>query len=127
VWQDPFTTLFDPETAISIADCLVALGYQPVFIKLLPGGKAAHVLGDRSRFLRQAKRLHGAIGEVAASGRPMIGVDAAFVMMLRQEYAKSGLGEARVLLVQEMLSREIASGRTFPQVSADRLPKKLFL
>jgi Fe-S oxidoreductase len=92
-----------------------------------PGGKAAHVLGDRTRFIRQARKLRSAIDEVAGSGRAMVGVDPAFVMMIRQEYKKAGLAGEPILLVQEFLSKEIARGRALPKLTAARLPRKLFV
>jgi Fe-S oxidoreductase len=126
IWQDAFTALFDTPAQVSVADGLSALGYNPVFVELLPAGKAAHVLGDRQRFSRQAKRLRAAIDTLAAIGRPMIGVDPAFVMMLRQEYSKAGLAGARVLLVQEFLAQAVASGRVWPSMDTTSLPTKLF-
>ncbi|OQP83988.1 FAD-binding oxidoreductase [Rhizobium rhizosphaerae] len=115
LFQDPFTALFDPEASLAIAGGLAALGYQPVFVALVTGGKAAHGLGDRARFLRHARALTEAIDQVAKAGRPMIGLDPAFVAMLRQDYAKAGLTPAPVLLVQEFLADEIARGASFPR------------
>ncbi|MDQ0560151.1 FAD/FMN-containing dehydrogenase/Fe-S oxidoreductase [Rhizobium mesoamericanum] len=127
IWQDPFTALFDIKAALALADGLRGFGYRPVFVTMQPGGKAAHVLGDRARFVRQARKLRSAIDTVASSGRPMVGVDPAFVMMIRQEFVKAGLAGQHVLLVQEFLSAEIASGRALPKLATARLPRKLFL
>lgn len=127
ILQDPFSALFDTEAALAVADGLAALGYAPSFIELMPGGKAAHVLGDRDRFMRHAQKLHQAVGTLRKFGKPIIGVDPAFVMMLRQEYRKAGLGISDVLLVQEFLSREIAHGRSFPRIAAGTIPAKLFV
>jgi len=127
IWQDPFTALFDTKAALAVADGLCGFGYRPVFVAMRPGGKAAHVLGDRDRFIRQARRLRSAIDLVAASGRPMVGVDPAFVMMIRQEYAKADLKGQPVMLVQEFLDKEIKSGRALPKLATARLPRKLFL
>lgn len=127
VWRDPFTALFDTQAALALADGLRGFGYRPVFVAMRPGGKAAHVLGDRPRFIRQARKLRSAIDKVAASGRPMVGVDPAFVMMIRQDYANAGLAGQNILLVQEFLSEEIARGRGLPRLNRERLPRKLFL
>jgi len=127
IWQDPFTALFDTKAALALADGLRGFGYRPVFVAMYPGGKAAHVLGDRARFVRQARKLRSALDMVAASGRPMVGVDPAFVMMIRQEYLKAGLTGQPVMLVQEFLNREIANGRALPKLATARLPRKLFL
>lgn len=127
IWQDPFTTLFDTDACLAVADGLRALGYQPVFVALLPGGKAAHVLGDRPGFLKQARKLRTAIDLVARTGRPMVGIDPAFVMMTRQEYVKAGLGGGTIQLVQEFLSQEVDAGKTWPNLELATLPRKLFL
>jgi Fe-S oxidoreductase len=127
VWQDPFTALFDTKAALALADGLRGFGYRPVFVAMRPGGKAAHVLGDRSRFFRQARKLRSAIDMVAACGRPIVGVDPAFIMMIRQEYPKAGLTGQPVMLVQEFLNEEIARGRALPKLATARLPRKLFL
>ncbi|RDJ05504.1 FAD-binding and (Fe-S)-binding domain-containing protein [Rhizobium grahamii] len=127
VWQDPFTALFDTQAVLAVADGLRAFGYQPVFVTMCPGGKAAHVLGDRSRFARQAGTLRSAIDKVASTGRSMVGVDPAFVMMIRQEYQKAGLSGPTILLIQEFLSDEIARERSLPKLAKSKLPPKLFL
>ena len=127
VWQDPFTALFETKAALALADGLRGFGYRPVFVAMRPGGKAAHVLGDRPRFFRQARKLRSAIDMVAACGRPMVGVDPAFIMMIRQEYPKAGLTGQPVVLVQEFLNEEIARGRALPKLATARLPRKLFL
>ena len=127
VWQDPFTALFDSQAAMALADGLRGFGYRPVFVSMLPGGKAAHVLGDRTRFFRQARKLRSAIDVVAACGRPMVGVDPAFIMMVRQEYLKAGLTGQPLQLVQEFLNEEIARGRVLPKLATARLPPKLLL
>ena len=127
IWQDPFTALFDTQAALALADGLSRFGYRPVFVAMSPGGKAAHVLGDRTRFIRQARKLRSAIDKVAGSGRAMVGVDPAFIMMIRQEYKKAGLAGEPILLVQEFLSEEIARGRALPKLTAARLPRKLFV
>ncbi|OWW05406.1 FAD-linked oxidase [Rhizobium sp. R72] len=127
IWQDPFTSLFDTKAALALADGLRGFGYRPAFVAMRPGGKAAHVLGDRARFVRQARKLRLAIDTVGASGRPMVGVDPAFVMMIRQECPKAGLTGQPVMLIQEFLDKEIARGRALPKLATARLPRKLFL
>ncbi len=126
IWQDPFTTLFDIEAPLAIADGLRALGYKPMFVALLPGGKAAHVLGDRQRFLMQAGVLRQAIDLIGSKGRPMVGVDPAFVMMLRQEYSKVRLHGKALLLVQEFLDNEAAARKIWPDLKNAKAPRQLF-
>lgn len=126
VFQDPFTCLFDVESLVDVGDGLNVLGYRPVFVELIPGGKAAHAFGDRARFVKQARRLHAAVTCLNELRRPMIGVDPAFVMMLRHEYPAAGLAGGRLLLVQEFLLNEISDGRTYPLLR-DGVPARLFV
>lgn len=125
--QDPFTAVFDTQAIIAVADGLAALGYRPIIASAMAGGKAAHVLGDRKRFRRQAERLKIQLDRIAAIGVPMVGIDPAFVMMLRQEYRKSGLElAAPVLLPQEFLASRLDAGDIWP-TARGAVREKLFL
>lgn len=125
--QDPFTALFDTQAIIAVADGLLALGYRPIIVSAMAGGKAAHVLGDRKGFRQQAKRLRKQLDRIAAGGLPMVGIDPAFVMMLRQEYQKAGLHiSAPVLLPQEFLASRLDAGDVWPTMR-DEHREKLFL
>ncbi|SEL23383.1 FAD/FMN-containing dehydrogenase [Xaviernesmea oryzae] len=117
LWQDPFTALFDRQAALDLAGGLAALGYEPVFVDLVTGGKAAHGLGDRQRFKRHAQKLAAALATVAKRGRPMLGIDPAFIAMLRQDYVKAGIDVPPVLSVQDFLLAELERGKVL------RLPK----
>ena len=68
-----------------------------------------------------AARLVAALKAGAAGGAPMIGLDPAFVMALRQDYRKAGLDVPEVLLPQEFLAAEIRGGVTLPQIPGGRL------
>ena len=63
---------------------------MPLFVEMLPAGKVAGDLGDRAGFAKMAGRMVAALSDGAASGAPMIGLDPAFVMAVRQDYRKSG-------------------------------------
>lgn len=118
VWQDWFTALFDGAVQRDVAAGLRALGYRPMFVEMLPAGKAALNLGDMAGFRAMATKLAAALEGAVGSAVPMIGIDPAFVMMLRQDYAKAGIRVPEVLLPQEFLAREIGAGRVFPKVSS---------
>nr|WP_242224457.1 FAD-binding and (Fe-S)-binding domain-containing protein [Shinella zoogloeoides] len=118
VWQDWFTALFDAAVQRDVAAGLRALGYRPLFVEMLPAGKAALNLGDMAGFRAMAGRLAAALAQAARSGVPMIGLDPAFVMMLRQDYAKAGIRLPEVLLPQAFLAGEIAAGRVMPRAAA---------
>jgi FAD/FMN-containing dehydrogenase/Fe-S oxidoreductase len=124
--QDWFTALFD---ATAIRDTVAgfrALGYHPRLLPMRPAGKAALTLGDQKGFGRMAEALTGQLTRVAACGQPMIGLDPALVMMLRQDYPKAGLRTPNVMLPQEFLAAELKRGRAFPKGTA-RGPARLLL
>lgn len=112
--QDWFTAQFDAKVQTEVADGLTALGYHPRFLPMLPAGKAALNLGDMAGFDAMAQQLRAVLSDAAASGAPIIGLDPAFVMMLRQDYPRS-LPMPQVLLPQEFLTAQIATGRAMPK------------
>lgn len=124
IWQDWFTALFDEAVQRDASAGLKALGYRPLFVEMLPAGKAALNLGDMDGFRTMAAKLAAALEKGAATGAPMIGLDPAFTMMLQQDYAKAGYRLPPVLLPQEFLSRELADGKTFPKAKS-AAPAKL--
>lgn len=115
LWQDWFTALFDEAIVHDAIAGLEALGYRPLLVDMQPAGKAAQNLGDGRGFAAMAALLVDALKKGDASGVPMIGLDPAFVMLLRQDYPKSGHRAPPVMLAQEFLAGELAQGRTFPQ------------
>ncbi|WP_108484774.1 FAD-binding and (Fe-S)-binding domain-containing protein [Oceaniglobus ichthyenteri] len=117
IWQDWFTALYDESAQRGAIAGLRALGYRPRMVAMLPSGKAALNLGDMSGFRAIAKRLCAALEQAAISGAPMLGLDPAFVMCLRQDYPSAGFAPPKVLLPQEFLSAEIKAGRKFPQAA----------
>ncbi|GGE13660.1 FAD/FMN-containing dehydrogenase [Gemmobacter megaterium] len=116
LWQDWFTALFDGQVALDAVAGLRALGYRPLVVGMHPAGKAAQSLGAQGAFDAMAARLVAALTRAAASQVPMIGLDPAFVMHLRQDYPKAGYAPPALMLPQEFLSAELAAGRRFPSV-----------
>ena len=112
VWRDWFSALYDGATQRDVYQGLTALGYVPLFVEMLPAGKVAGDLGDRAGFAKMAGRMVAALSDGAASGAPMIGLDPAFVMALRQDYRKAGLDVPEVLLPHEFLAAEVRGGAT---------------
>lgn len=109
--QDWFTALFDPELMRDMVGGLTALGYVPFVMAMYPAGKSAQSLGDAEGFGAMGKRLVATLNAAAAHGCPMVGMDPAFVLQLRQDYPKAGLSPPEVLLAQEFLAAECAAGR----------------
>lgn len=118
LWQDWFTALFDEALQRDALAGFKALGYRPLLVEMLPAGKAALNLGDLAGFRAQGARLADALQRASASGVPMIGLDPAFVMMLKQDYPKHGFAVGQVLSPQEFLSREISGGKSLPKAAA---------
>lgn len=113
--QDWFTTLFDPGLQRDVIAGFRALGYRPRLLDMHPAGKAAHTGGDLVGFRRMAGRLAAVLHAAAATGAPLIAIEPALGMMLRQEYRKAGIDLPPVLMPQEFLSAEIRSGRAMPR------------
>lgn len=115
--QDWFTALFDPELMRDMVGGLTALGYVPFVMAMHPAGKSAQSLGDVDGFGKMGRDLVAALEAATVHGYPMIGMDPAFVMQLRQDYPKAGLSPPDVLLAQEFLAAECASGRVAARVA----------
>lgn len=119
--QDPYTSLFDSAVVATVAEGLARLGYHAVLLPLRPAGKAAHVLGDRRSFRRQAESLAGMLRQVAAIGRPLVGIDPAQTLMFRHEYRAAGISDLpEVLLVQEFLAQRLNAGDRWPAARRQR-------
>jgi FAD/FMN-containing dehydrogenase/Fe-S oxidoreductase len=115
VLEDAFTATFDTEAVAAVCDGLAALGYRPLIVTLPPGSKAAHVKGMRRRFARLASRQIGALIELEKTGRPMVGVDPAFVLMTRSEFREVAPSVPNVMLVQEFLRQRLTAGDLWPK------------
>jgi FAD/FMN-containing dehydrogenase/Fe-S oxidoreductase len=124
--QDWFTALFDARVRRDALAGFRALGYHPRLLSMRPAGKAALTLGDQKGFGRMAGALLGQLKGAAACGVPLVGLDPAFVMMLRQDYPKAGLHPPKVLLPQEFLVGEVQLGRAFP-MAPDNASARLLL
>jgi FAD/FMN-containing dehydrogenase/Fe-S oxidoreductase len=111
VIQDSFTSPFDAGAVEAVVAGLSALGYSPRVVALFPTGKALHVKGYRTEFLKVARAAKAKL-DALPKGLPRVGVDPSAVLLFRQEYAKAGLAPAEpVLLPQEFLTGELEAGR----------------
>jgi len=109
--QDWFTALFDADLTQDCIAGLRALGLAPRLLEMLPAGKAAQTMGDLAGFRKMAGRLTAQLHLAAGTGCPLVGMDPAFVMQLRQDYPKAGFAPPPVALPQEFLAAELDAGR----------------
>ncbi|WP_230382936.1 FAD-binding and (Fe-S)-binding domain-containing protein [Paracoccus shanxieyensis] len=110
--QDWFSALFDGGLHRDMIAGFQALGYQPRVLQMRPAGKAAQAMGHRAGFQAMAARLVALLDAAAATGAPLIGMDPAFVMQLRQDYPKAGFSPAAVMMPQEFLAAQKLPART---------------
>lgn len=118
LWQDWFTSLFDADLVQETIAGLSALGYRPLVVDMRTAGKAALNMGATAAFKAMAGAMVSALEAGARTGHPMIGLDPAFVMLLRQDYPKFGFKVPPVFLAQEFLAAELQRGRHWPQVAS---------
>lgn len=116
--QDWFTALFDGAVQWQSIAGLRALGYNVRFLPMRPGGKVALSLGDTAGFRRMADAFSRQLQAAATTGLPIIALEPAFAMMLRQDYAKAGFALPPVFLPQEFLAVEV-DRRDFPKANHD--------
>ncbi len=116
---DAYTSLFDTRAVDDVAGGLRALGYRPLLLPLLPGGKAAHVLGDRESFARQARRLGAVLQRAARTGLPTVGIEPSQTLFIRNDYPKNGIPDVpEILLPEEFLHRRLLAGDRWPSAAA---------
>lgn len=101
--QDWFTALFDADLQSDMIAGFTALGFRPRLLEMRPAGKAALTMGDRPGFREMGRDLAALLDHAAATGVPLIGMDPAFVMQLRQDFPKAGITVPHVQMPQEFL------------------------
>ena len=107
--QDWFTALFDEDLQRDVVAGLKALGFEPHLLAMRPAGKVAQTLGDMAGFRAMADRLADDLHKAAGHGLPLVGMDPAFVMQLRQDWPKAGITAPKVLSLQEFLVSRLDS------------------
>ena len=123
VLQDAFTSFYEPDVVLAVVDLLSGLGYTPLVLPRVQSGKAFHVKGFQPRLRRAARRATALLGAWTELGIPIIGIDPAIVLALRDEIPRAaGLTEPtyRVHLLQEWLAAELrAAAPPRPPSSAE--------
>ena len=105
--QDAFTSWYETHLVLAVLDLMKAIGFQPYVAPFLPNGKPLHVHGFLGAFERAASRNAAMLGELAASGVELVGVDASMTLTYRSDYTMLADADRPppVLLLQEWLAR----------------------
>lgn len=125
--QDPFTSFYQAEVVEALGEVIAQLGYQPYLLDFIGNGKALHVKGFLKRFSKLATQVTTTLNQVAALELPMVGLDAATVLCLRDEYKDYAEVPVQfnVALPQEWLATQL---ERFPVLNAKDVPtSELFL
>lgn len=107
---DPFTRYYHAELLEAAALVANKLGFQALLLDGIGNGKALHVKGFLHEFEQLAKHSSGLLKRVAAMNIPMMGVDAASVLLMRDEYRQicTDAEAFTVLLPHEWLLQQLA-------------------
>ncbi|HEY0219617.1 MAG TPA: FAD-binding and (Fe-S)-binding domain-containing protein [Afipia sp.] len=104
--QDTFTSHFDTQLILDVADLLEQLGFTVWLAPLRPNGKPLYVQGFLKRFEKAAQINAAFLNRLAACGVSLVGLDPAMTLAYRGEYALAlGRKAPHVLLLQEWLAR----------------------
>ncbi|MBB5608045.1 MULTISPECIES: FAD-binding and (Fe-S)-binding domain-containing protein [unclassified Janthinobacterium] len=132
--EDSFTSSFDTSAAQAVHDVLTLLGYRVHLASATANGKSLHVLGMLDQFAPVAETARSWHGQLAATGLPLLGVEAVTMLMHEHEYKVdgkvAGAAETQVQSVDQFLSTELEAGRLhWPQSTpaAASAPFRLFL
>jgi len=126
LFVDTFTNYFEPENATAAMRVLRAAGYRvhvaraagtgPEPRRPLCCGRSYLAAGRVEEAKREASRLLAALGPYADYGTPIVGLEPACLLSLRDEFLAMGFGEraervaARAWLIEEHLAREHRAG-----------------
>ncbi len=105
VIQDAFTSFYEPRVVAAVASLLRTLGRRPYVVAYFPSGKALHVRGFGAAFTRRARAVAQTLDRLAATGAPLVGIEPAVTLCLRDEIpAAAGRPVPRVALLEEFLA-----------------------
>jgi len=105
--QDAFTSFFETQLVLDLAELLQALGFHVLVAPYLPNGKPLHVHGFMKAFEKAATKNAAMLKALSTSGVALVGVDPSMTLTYRQEYEKVGVPVNEVLLVQEWLAKNL--------------------
>ncbi len=105
--QDAFTSFFETQLVLDLAELLQTLGFHVLIAPYLPNGKPLHVHGFMKAFEKAATKNAAMLKALSTSGVALVGVDPSMTLTYRQEYEKVGVPVNEVLLVQEWLANNL--------------------
>jgi Fe-S oxidoreductase len=127
LFVDTFTNYFEPENARAAVRVLQAAGYRVHVARALTNDAAAArplccgrtylAAGMVDDAKREARRMVAALTPWVERGTPVVGLEPACLLSLRDEFLVMGMGEAanrlsaRAFLLEEFLDRERRAGR----------------
>ncbi|MES2535651.1 MAG: FAD-binding and (Fe-S)-binding domain-containing protein [Pseudomonadota bacterium] len=106
--QDAFTSYFESQLVLDVAELLQRLGFVPLVAPFRPNGKPLHVHGFLKAYARTAQRNAAMLIDLERYGAPLVGIDPSMTLCFRFEYVKTlGKHQApKVELLQEWLARK---------------------
>ena len=127
LFVDTFTNYFEPENAHAALRVLRAAGYRVHVARAalrdreparpLCCGRTYLAAGMVNEAKREARRMLAALAPFVLRGAPIVGVEPACLLSLRDEYLAMGLGDGATrlskiaMLIEEFLAREEPSRR----------------
>jgi FAD/FMN-containing dehydrogenase/Fe-S oxidoreductase len=118
LFADTFNRSFEPENLRAASSVLTAAGYAVVAFADGEGaplccGRTYYDAGYVEEARQKAGRIMKAAAEFAEKGIPVVGLEPACVLMMRDEYASLGLAAPKtppVLLFEEFIAAKLAAG-----------------
>ncbi len=106
--QDAFTSFFETPLLTDLVELLIRFGYRPLVAPFKPNGKVLHVYGFLGRFHKVAAINGSELSELAKSGIPLVGIDAAVTLTYRDEYKEvMGNDAPQVQLLSEWFFNQL--------------------
>ena len=114
---DSFFRFYDATTFNAAVELFQKLGIEVFIAPYQPSGKVAQVYGSLDQFKKEAEKQQSLLVALQAYGIPLIGIEPPITLTYRDEYPAIGLETPQVELVQEWLSRYLATIDNLPQIN----------
>lgn len=115
---DSFFMFYDAMTFNATVELLHKLDIEVFVAPYQSSGKVAQVYGALTQFEKEAQKQHALLEELQSYGIALVGIEPPITLTYREEYPAIGLNTPKVELVQEWLSRYLASQTDLPKANA---------